>query len=161
MHLLGDVLAPSTGGIVWKPMVSSITTIRNYPRGACLHPALLSCIRADIPLFTLKSDDESIKRRKWRVCRKAGRESSKAPRGHSWMMVIEDTKGNTTITRMRGIKISHKMCKYPNGGGGGTFTPFGRCFGPQHGGNGFASVSPGAAYPAKIYGAPLAWTFKQ
>ena len=29
------------------------------------------------------------------------------------------------------------------------------------GGNGFASVSPGAAYPAKIYEAPLAWAFKQ
>ena len=118
LHLLGDILAPSMSGIVLKPMVSSITTIPNYPRGACLHPALLSCIRADIPLFTLKSDDESIKRRKWRVCRKAGRESSKAPRGHSWTVVIEDIKGNTTITRMRGTKISHKTCKYPNRGGG-------------------------------------------
>jgi hypothetical protein len=50
--------------IALKPMVSSITTIRKYPRGACLHPALLSCIRADIPLFKLKSHDESMKRQK-------------------------------------------------------------------------------------------------
>ena len=85
-----------------KPMVSSNTTIPNYPRGACLHPALLSSIRADIPLFTLKSNDESVKRRKWRVCRTAGRESSRAPRGHSWTVVIEDIKGNTTSTQVRG-----------------------------------------------------------
>ena len=101
-----------------KPMVSSITTIRNYPRRLRLHPALLSCIRADFPLFKLKSHDKSMKKRKWRVCRKAGRKSSKAPRGHSWTVVIGDITGNTTITRMRGAKISHKTCKYPNRGEG-------------------------------------------
>ncbi len=101
-----------------KPMVSSITTIPNYPRGLCLHPALLSCIRAHFPLFTLKSDDKSVKRRKWAVCRKAARESSQARRGDSWTVVIEDIKGNTTITRVRATKISRKTCKYPNRGGG-------------------------------------------
>ena len=101
-----------------KHMVSSITTNPNYPRRLCLHPALLSFIRAHFPLFTLKSDDKSIKRRKWAVCRKAARESSKATRGDSWTVVIEDIKGNTTITRVRGAKISRKTCKYPNQGGG-------------------------------------------
>ncbi len=42
-----------------------------------------------------------------------------------WTVVIEDIKGNTTITRMRGGQISHKTCKYPYRGGGGTFTPCG------------------------------------
>ncbi len=93
---------PSMGGIALKPMKSSLNTIRNYPRGACLDPALLSCIRADIPLFTLKSDDKSIKRRKWAVCRKAARDSSKAPCGDLWTVVIEDIKGFKTITRVRG-----------------------------------------------------------
>ena len=110
LHLLGDILGPSMSGIVLKPMVSSITTIPNYPRGVCLHPALLSCIRAHFPLFTLKSVDQSIKTRKWGVRRKAGQESSKAPRGDSWTAVSEDIKGNTIITRERGTKISHKTC---------------------------------------------------
>ena len=101
-----------------KPMVSSITTIPNYPRRLCRHPALLSFIRAHFPLFTLKSDDKSVKRRKWAVCRKAARESSKARRGGTWTVVIEDIKGFKTITRVRGAKISRKTCKYPNRGGG-------------------------------------------
>ncbi len=94
------------GEIVLKPMVSSITTIPNYPRRLCLHPALLSCIRADFTLLTLKSDDKSVKRRKWAVCRKAARESSKATRGDLWTVVIDDIKGFKTITPVRGTKIS-------------------------------------------------------
>ena len=115
MDEFNDILAPTMGEIVLKPMVSSITTIPNYTRGPCLHPALLSCIRADFPLFTLKSVDKSIKRRKWAVCRKAARESGKAPRGDSWTVVIEDIKGNTTITRVRGTKYHTERANIPNG----------------------------------------------
>ena len=93
--------------IVLKPMVSSIITTRNYPRGPMLDPALISCTLLDFRLFTLKSDDKSIKTRKWGVGRKAARESSRTPRGDSWTVVIEDIKGNTTITRVMGTKISH------------------------------------------------------
>ena len=32
-------------------------------------------------------------------------------------MVIEDIKGNTTITRVRGAKISRRKFKYPDWGG--------------------------------------------
>ena len=124
-------------GIVLKPMISSITTIPNYPHGACLISALLSSIRTDFPLFTLKSHDESMKRRKWRVCRKAGRESSKAPRGHSWTVVIEDIKGYTTITRMRGGPTYHtKRANITIGVKGHIYT-FCAIFWPQHGGNRF------------------------
>ena len=132
LHLVGDILAPGMGEIVLKPMVSSITTIRNYPRGLCFHPALLSSPRAHIPLFTLKSVDKRIKTRKWGVRRKPGRESSKAPCGDSWTAVIEDIKGIKAITLVRGTTISHKTCKYPNRGREGTLTHFGRYFGPQH-----------------------------
>ena len=107
LHLLRDILGPRMSEIVSKPMLSSITTIRNYPRGPCLHPALLSCTRAHIPLLTLKSVDKSIKRRKWGVRGKAGRESSEATRRDSWTMVSEDIKGYTTIKQVRGDKISH------------------------------------------------------
>ena len=116
--IFDSILGPSMSG-----MVFSITTIRDYPRGLCLHPALLSCTRAHIRLFTLKSDDKSIKRRLWAVRRKAGREASQAPRGDSWTVAIEDIKGNTTSTRVMGTIISHKTCKYPNRGVGSTCTP--------------------------------------
>ena len=36
-RFLGDILGPSMSGIVLKPMVSSNTTVRNYPRGAGLN----------------------------------------------------------------------------------------------------------------------------
>ena len=42
---------------------------------------------------------------------KAGRQSSTAPYGHTGMVVIEDTKGNTTITPLMGTEIAHKTCK--------------------------------------------------
>ncbi len=106
-HLVGDISAPGISGIVLKHMASSLITIPNYPRGLCIDSALLSCIRAHFPLFTLKSDDKSVKRRKWAVCRKAARKSSKAPRGDSWTVVIEDIKGFKTITPVTGTKISH------------------------------------------------------
>ena len=134
-----------------KPMVSSITTIPNYPRGLCLHPALLSCIRAHFPLFTLKSDDKSVKRRKWAVCRKAARESSKATRGDSWTVVIEDIKGNTTITRVRGAKISRKTCKYPNRGEGAHLHLLGDILSPRMSGIAFkpmvSSITTTRNYP--------------
>ncbi len=113
---------PSMSGIVLKPMVSSITANRNYPRGLCLYPRLLSFIRAHFPLFTLKSDDKSVKRRKWAVCRKAARESSKARRGDSWTVVIEDIKGFKTITRVRGAKYHAKRANIPIGVEGYIYT---------------------------------------
>ena len=72
LHLFGDILAPSMSKIVLKPMVSSITTTPNYPRGRTLDPALLSCTLLDFRLFTLKSVDKSIKRRKWVFAGKQG-----------------------------------------------------------------------------------------
>jgi hypothetical protein len=98
-----DILAPSMGEIVLKPMVSPITTTPNYPRGPLLDPALLSCIRADFPLL----HSNECKRRKWAPRRKAGRESSRKPRGQLGTVIIEDINGNTTITRIMGTKISH------------------------------------------------------
>ncbi len=44
---------------------------------------------------------------------KAGRQSSTASRRNMWTVVIEDIKGNTTITRVMGTNISHNLCKYP------------------------------------------------
>ena len=44
---------------------------------------------------------------------KGGRQSSKASRGDMRTVVIEDIKGNTTITRVMGTNISHNLCKYP------------------------------------------------
>ena len=63
---------------------------------------------------------------------KGGQQSSKAPRGDMRTVVIEDIKGNTTITRVMGTNISHNTSKYPNRGRGTTFTPLGRYIGPQH-----------------------------
>jgi len=56
---------------------------------------------------------------------KGGQQSSKASRGDMRTVVIEDIKGNTTITRVMGTKISHNTSKYPNRGRGTTFTPLG------------------------------------
>ncbi len=56
---------------------------------------------------------------------KGGQQSSKGSRGDMRTVVIEDIKGNTTITRVVGTKISHNASKYPNRGRGTTFTPLG------------------------------------
>ncbi len=53
---------------------------------------------------------------------KGGQQSSKASLGDMRTVVIEDIKGNTTITRVMGTNISHKTSKYPNRGRGTTFT---------------------------------------
>ena len=54
-HLFGDILGPAWMLMFLLPLVSSIATIRNYPRGATLDPTLLSCSPLDFHLFTLKS----------------------------------------------------------------------------------------------------------
>ncbi len=56
---------------------------------------------------------------------KGGQQLSKASRGDMRTVVIEDIKGNTTIIRVMGTKISHNTCKYPHRGKGTTFTPLG------------------------------------
>ncbi len=64
-------------------------------------------------LLTLKSVDKSIKAQKRGDRMKAGRQSSTASRRDMRTVVIEDIKGNTTITRGMGTNISHNMCEYP------------------------------------------------
>ncbi len=55
----------------------------------------------------------------------AERESSTASRRDMQTVVIEDIKGNTTITRGMGTNISNNTSKYPNRERGTTFTPLG------------------------------------
>ena len=63
--------------------------------------------------LTLKSVDKSIKAQKRGDRMKAGRQSSTASRRDMRTVVIEDIKGNTTITRGMGTNISHNACKCP------------------------------------------------
>ncbi len=51
----------------------------------------------------------------------------------SWMVVIEDIKGNTTITQVRGDQISHETCKYPNRGEGAHLHLLGDVLAPAWG----------------------------
>ena len=81
LHVLCDILVPMTRVIVVLPLISSITTVPNYPRGILLdsRPAFLQT--PIFVFFILLSTDLSVKRRKLRRVHESSAGSRVRPGG--------------------------------------------------------------------------------